>query len=437
MVVMLLFFRFSPLPLFLHSFPLLSLLNPPPLYTFLTPLYPASFTFFSPSSPSTPFQSPFFTPCAMTWRSSSSSKVLLPSSSSSSGSQKERTRKKILYILFSVFVVSITSSALFTSYSISLNNHAFSYFSIRHNNKPPSPTTVTADPNKLPWAPPPLTPTTTPSLDLPSTDDATFVTPLEELVKRLLPKAYHTHFRFTLRPGLTANSATNIYDTFRLFNTNNSNNNPGGSGRSVVTIEGVTLSALGAGLNHYLKHVCKVEMTWSGDRFDQLPAVPPLIPADSGIDGVVRASFVPWRYYTNVVTFGYSFAFWDWNRWQRELGMFRGTLFRGTLFWLFKSFVTLPSMKETLNVPLLILEYLDWMILNGINMALAMVGQEHVVRKFYENQGLSREDIDDFLGGPAFMPWQRMGNIQGAWALQVNTTFNNDWIDSQWALQGR
>ena len=70
-------------------------------------------------------------------------------------------------------------------------------------------------------------------------------------------------------------------------------------------------------------------------------------------------------------------------------------------------------------------------------MALAMVGQEHVVRKFYENQGLSREDIDDFLGGPAFMPWQRMGNIQGAWALQENTTFNNDWIDYQWVLQGQ
>lgn len=89
----------------------------------------------------------------------------------------------------------------------------------------------------------------------------------------------------------------------------------------MIAIEGATLSALGAGLNHYLKQACKVEMTWSGDRFDQLPAVPPLIPAEAGVDGIVRASFVPWRYYMNVVTFGYSFAFWDWKRWQRELGM--------------------------------------------------------------------------------------------------------------------
>ncbi|KAF9297511.1 hypothetical protein BGZ88_009772 [Linnemannia elongata] len=335
----------------------------------------------------------------MTWWKNSSSKVFLPSSpSSSSGSQKERTRKRIFYALLSVFVVTVTASVLFTAYSINLNKHALSYFSATPNNKPAPPATVTPDPNNLPWTPPPLTPTTPPPLGLPSTDDATLVAPLEELVKRLLPKAYHTHFRFTLRPGLTTNSATNIYDTFRLLNTNSSSNNPAGAEGIAVTIEGVTLSALGAGLNHYLKYVCKVEMTWSGDRFNQLPVVPPLIPAEAGVDGVVRASFVPWRYYMNVVTFGYTFAFWDWDRWQREL---------------------------------------DWMMLNGINMALAMVGQEHVVRKFYENQGVSREDIDDFLGGPAFTPWQRMGNIQGSWALQENTTFNNDWIDSQWELQGQ
>lgn len=266
-------------------------------------------------------------PNAMTWWKNSSSKVFLPSSpSSSSGSQKERTRKRIFYALLSVFVVTVTASVLFTAYSINLNKHALSYFSATPNNKPAPPATVTPDPNNLPWIPPPLTPTTPPPLGLPSTDDATLVAPLEELVKRLLPKAYHTHFRFTLRPGLTTNSATNIYDTFRLLNTNSSSNNPAGAEGIAVTIEGVTLSALGAGLNHYLKYVCKVEMTWSGDRFNQLPVVPPLIPAEAGVDGVVRASFVPWRYYMNVVTFGYTFAFWDWDRWQRELGMFKGHL---------------------------------------------------------------------------------------------------------------
>ncbi|KAG0263634.1 hypothetical protein BGZ95_003755 [Linnemannia exigua] len=221
------------------------------------------------------------------------------------------------------------------------------------------------------------------------------VAPLEDLVKRLLPEPYHTLFLFSLRSDLLTNSATNIHDTFRIYNNNNEQG--GGSG---IAIEGATMSALGAGLGYYLKEVCKVEMTWSGDRFTQLPAVPPMIPAEAGIDGVVRASFVPWRYYMNVVTFGYSFAFWDWNRWQREL---------------------------------------DWMMLSGVNMALAMVGQEYVMRKFYETQGLSVDDISDFLGGPAFMPWQRMGNTQGSWTAgnAEDAAFKNEWINSQWELQGQ
>jgi len=76
-------------------------------------------------------------------------------------------------------------------------------------------------------------------------------------------------------------------------------------------------------------------------------------------------------------------------------------------------------------------------MLNGVNMALAMVGQEYVFRKFYEDQGLTREQINEFLSEPAFMPWQRMGNIQGSWGFGNDTVYKNDWIDSQWELQGQ
>ncbi|KAF9286844.1 hypothetical protein BGZ68_002503 [Mortierella alpina] len=206
------------------------------------------------------------------------------------------------------------------------------------------------------------------------------------LVKRLLPAAYHDHFQFSLKPDLSSGSASNTYDTFRISN---------GDGGKVL-VEGVSASALGAGLNYYLKNVCQVELTWSGDRFANLPAVPPRIPQDTGAGGEIRASFVPWRYYMNVVTFGYSYAFWDWTRWEREI---------------------------------------DWMMLNGVNMALSMVGQEYVFRQFYENQGLSRESLNGFLSGPAFMPWQRMGNLQGSWGFSNDTKFKNEWIDSQWELQ--
>ncbi|KAG0348347.1 hypothetical protein BG004_005374 [Podila humilis] len=217
--------------------------------------------------------------------------------------------------------------------------------------------------------------------------------PLYELVERLLPKAYHSHFIFKLQPGLTlGNSATNIHDTFRISNIGATVDN-----NNKILVEGATLSGLGAGLNYYLKHVCQVDIAWSGDRFAEgtMPIVPPRISPEVTA-GITRASFVPLRYYTNVVTFGYSFVFWDWERWEREL---------------------------------------DWMMLNGVNMALGMVGQEYVIRQFYENQGLTREELNSFLGGPAFMPWQRMGNTQGSWGYQNDTQFKNDWIDSQWELQ--
>ncbi|KAF9415843.1 hypothetical protein BGZ94_010384 [Podila epigama] len=227
--------------------------------------------------------------------------------------------------------------------------------------------------------------------------------PLYALVQRLLPTVYHSHFQFKLVPGLTGTSTTNIHDTFRLSNSPQKGTGKEGEiEKKQILIEGASLSALGAGLNYYLKHVCQVELTWSGNRFNDtqngLPPVPPVITPEVTSDpaGIIRASFVPLRYYMNVVTFGYSYAFWDWDRWEREL---------------------------------------DWMMLNGVNMALGMVGQEYVVRRFYESLGLTRQELNDFIGGPAFMPWQRMGNTQGSWGYENDTQYKNDWIDSQWELQ--
>ncbi|KAI8347036.1 tim-barrel domain-containing protein, partial [Mortierella sp. GBAus27b] len=174
-------------------------------------------------------------------------------------------------------------------------------------------------------------------------------------------------------------------------------------------IEGTSFSALGRGLKYYLDQAGQVELYWSGNRFDELPQNPPKVP-DLELDtnkvvttGHVRGSIVPHRYYTNVVTFGYQFAFWDWKRWEREL---------------------------------------DWMLLNGINLLPAMIGQEYVFRQLYHNLGLNDEDLDSFFTGPAFMPWQRMGNLQGSWThdlLNSSSTnervYKNKWIDGQWELQ--
>lgn len=106
--------------------------------------------------------------------------------------------------------------------------------------------------------------------------------------------------------------------------------------------------------------------SWSGRRFAPGPWQPaPLLKGSSPF---------PLRYYLNVVTFGYTTAFWDWARWEQEI---------------------------------------DWMALHGINMPLALTAQEAIMARVYRRLGLSEEEITRSFCGPAHLPWLRMGNISG------------------------
>eukprot|EP01116_Phalansterium_solitarium_P014190 TRINITY_DN31746_c0_g1_i1.p1 TRINITY_DN31746_c0_g1~~TRINITY_DN31746_c0_g1_i1.p1 ORF type:complete len:576 (-),score=130.27 TRINITY_DN31746_c0_g1_i1:32-1759(-) len=55
------------------------------------------------------------------------------------------------------------------------------------------------------------------------------------------------------------------------------------------------------------------------------------------------------------------------------------------------------------------------MALHGINLPLAFIGQEYVWNEVYTQLGLNATDLAAFFTGPAFLPWQRMGNLN-AWA---------------------
>ena len=72
------------------------------------------------------------------------------------------------------------------------------------------------------------------------------------------------------------------------------------------------------------------------------------------------------RYYQNVCTVSYSFAWWNWTRWEREI---------------------------------------DWMAMNGINLPLAFNGQEAIWQKVYLKMGFTQKDLDMHFGGPAFLAW--------------------------------
>lgn len=70
------------------------------------------------------------------------------------------------------------------------------------------------------------------------------------------------------------------------------------------------------------------------------------------------------------------------------------------------------------------------MALQGVNMPLAFTGQEAVWQSVYRKLGMSDAAIRRYLGGPAFMAWSRMGNIQG-WGGDMPQS----WIDGQAELQ--
>ena len=116
---------------------------------------------------------------------------------------------------------------------------------------------------------------------------------------------------------------------------------------------------LASGVHWWLKYHLNCSVSWWGDQFDVLPKPGTPLPAlPASFPTERHSTSYNFRYYMNVCTFGYSTAFWDWQRWEREI---------------------------------------DWMALNGINMPLAFVGQEFVFRQVLREVGrLSDAEIESF-----------------------------------------
>lgn len=151
-----------------------------------------------------------------------------------------------------------------------------------------------------------------------------------------------------------------------------------------VSVKGSSGVALCRGVYTYLREACKSMVVWSGRHLD-LPEKFPDYPA--------RRVTCPYRFtqYLNICDFGYSTAFWNWERWQQEL---------------------------------------DWMALHGINMALAMTGQEAIWRRVWESAGMTTQELNRYSTGPAYLPWHWMGNIN-----RFDGPLPEGWIAQRQALQ--
>lgn len=152
-----------------------------------------------------------------------------------------------------------------------------------------------------------------------------------------------------------------------------------------VVIRGNTWVNVASGLNWYLKYYAGIHLSWNQMQA-KLPAVMPAVTKKER-----HETDLTLRYDFNYCTFSYSMAFWDWARWEKEI---------------------------------------DWMALHGINLPLAIVGEECVWRNMLLKLGYSEEEVGKFIAGPAFLAWWEMNNLEG-WGGPLPLS----WYDRQEKLQ--
>lgn len=154
-----------------------------------------------------------------------------------------------------------------------------------------------------------------------------------------------------------------------------------------VVIRGNTYINIATGINWYLKYHAGIHLSWNG-MYASLPDVlPPVLRKER------HETNLALRYDFNYCTYSYSMAFWDWKRWEKEL---------------------------------------DWMALHGINLPLAAVGHECVWRNLLLRLGFSKQQINNFIAGPAFLAWWEMNNLEGWGGPNPDS-----WYEQQEALQKR
>lgn len=138
-------------------------------------------------------------------------------------------------------------------------------------------------------------------------------------------------------------------------------------GRKVV-VRGNNWVNIASGVNWYLKYYAGIHLSWNQMQA-KLPAVLPAVKQRER-----HETSLSQRYAFNYCTFSYSMAFWDWKRWEQEI---------------------------------------DWLALHGVNLPLAIVGEECVWRNMLLKLGYTEQEVGEFIAGPAFLAWWEMNNLEG------------------------
>lgn len=190
---------------------------------------------------------------------------------------------------------------------------------------------------------------------------------IQALIKRVLPKHYQQIETEWI-------SAAGGGDRFEISTRNDR-----------LVLSGTSSVSIASALNWYLKYIARVQLSWCGSQMnlpERLPSVQEPIRIASPYES---------RVYLNYCTFNYSMSWWNWERWEQEI---------------------------------------DWMAMHGINMPLAVTGQEAVWQRTLRRFNMTDDEIRQFLVGPAYGAWQWMTNIESIFGPLPQA-----WIDRSVELQ--
>lgn len=135
-----------------------------------------------------------------------------------------------------------------------------------------------------------------------------------------------------------------------------------------LVIRATSVPAAGQGFNHYLKYYCNRNYTLTGSNLDPVEKLPVIRKP------LYRSTRSSYRHFMNFCAQNYSASFWNFQDWEKAI---------------------------------------DFMVLNGVNMAIATVGLEKVWYNTLQKIGFTEKEIFDFLPGPAYNAWHMMANLEG------------------------
>ncbi len=152
-----------------------------------------------------------------------------------------------------------------------------------------------------------------------------------------------------------------------------------------ILIEGTDKIAISKGFYYYLRYFLMGNISNCGSQ------VPPFKILPSVKKPVFKSTQTKLRWGLYYCTYNYSFSFWSWNDWEKEI---------------------------------------DWLAMQGVNLPLAIMGTEAVWQNTLRRFNFSDNEIASFIPGPAYICWWLLDNLEG-WGGPVSQTWINNRKDLQ------